>query len=211
MPLEIKICGLTNAEDAAAAAALGADYLGFVLYPKSPRATNARALARILSEMPQTARAVGVFVNSPRDEIEAVAADCGLRAVQLHGDEQPEDFRDMPAPVWRAVHFQRGVWTPRPADWPGAARYVVDAAVARQYGGTGVAADWLAARELAAGAPVMLAGGLTAESVAEAIRAVRPLGVDVAGGVESRPGRKDHGKMRAFIARAREAARDFEP
>lgn len=209
MPLEIKICGLTNVEDAAAAARFGADYLGFVLYPKSPRATNAQAVAEILAALPPAVRAVGVFVNSKRAEIERVAADCRLHAVQLHGDERPEDFRELPLPVWRAVRFRDGAWRPRPADWPGATRYVVDAAVPGRYGGTGVAADWEAAGRLAAERPVMLAGGLTLDNLAEAIRAVRPLGVDAASGVETEPGRKDHRRLRQFIERARQVAREM--
>lgn len=108
----------------------------------------------------------------------------------------------MPLPVWRAVKRVAAAWAPVPAQWP-AARYLVDAAVAGQYGGTGQVADWAAAAELARAHAVMLAGGLTPENVAEAVRAVQPLGVDVVSGVEREPGRKDHARMAAFIRAAR--------
>jgi len=203
--LEIKICGLTRLEDAQAAASLGADYLGFVLYAKSPRGIDAGRAKRIIDQLPKAVRAVGVFVNSPGVEVERIATDCGLYAVQIHGDESPAEFRNLSISVWRAVRFWRGRWVPEPSQWR-AVRYVVDASVAGQYGGTGISANWTAARELAADYPVVLAGGLDPENVAEAVRAVRPTGVDVASGVESEPGKKDHQKLKAFVERARKSA-----
>jgi phosphoribosylanthranilate isomerase len=193
---------MTNAEDARAALALGADYVGFVLYAGSKRHVTPTTLRRLVETTPALTGVVGVFVNMPRREVEQVAADCGLVAVQLHGDEPAEDFAEMPVPVWRAVKRVGAAWVPAPASWP-APRYLVDAAVPGQYGGTGQVADWPAAAELARAHPVMLAGGLTPENVAEAVRAVQPLGVDVVSGVEKEPGRKDHARMAAFIRAAR--------
>jgi phosphoribosylanthranilate isomerase len=199
---EVKICGLTNRDDAAAAAAAGADYLGFVLYSGSPRGITAMDLARILDKLENMGNLVGVFVNEPRASVEKTAVDCGLCAVQIHGDEGPEGFVDFPVPVWRAVCVEGSTASPSPRAWP-AARYVVDAAVAGMYGGTGQAADRDAAARLAAELPVMLAGGLRPDNVAAAVRAVRPLGVDTASGVEAEPGKKDHAKLKAFIEAVR--------
>jgi phosphoribosylanthranilate isomerase len=134
-----------------------------------------------------------------------VARACALHAVQIHGDERAEDFARMPVPVWRAVRIEPGGNgpAPPPEQWPAAVRYVVDAAGAGKYGGSGRVADWAAAAGLARSHPVMLAGGLRAGNVARAIRAVRPLGVDVSSGVESRPGKKDLGQLEAFVRNAR--------
>jgi phosphoribosylanthranilate isomerase len=202
--IEIKICGLTNAGDARTALAAGADYLGFVLYPGSRRAVTPATLAAIVADLPAAARTVGVFVDAPRETVLDVARACRLWAVQMHGAEAPGDWQGTGLRVWRAVRFAGGQWMPDPADWP-AERWVVDAAVPGQPGGTGVTADWAAAARLAPRYRVMLGGGLTPANVAAAVTAVRPAGVDVASGVEAAPGRKDHGKIAAFIAAARAA------
>lgn len=202
--LAVKICGLTNKDDAIAALDLGADYLGFILYAGSPRGITATELMRILERIQATRKAIGVFVNESRANVEKMAGDCGLYAVQIHGDEEPETFVDMPVPVWRSVWLHDGVYKPSPEKWQ-ASRYVIDAAVPGLYGGTGIAADWNEAAGLAVKYPVMLAGGLTPDNVADAVRIVKPLGVDVAGGVEAEPKKKDHGKMKAFIKAAKQA------
>jgi len=208
MPLlQIKICGLTNRDDVLYALDSGADYIGFVTYPRSPRAIAGLDVSRLLDGIDRPYKAVGVFVNESRDEVERIASDCGLHAVQIHGDEAAEEFGGMSVPVWRAVSYRDGHWTPVPDTWP-ADRYLVDAHAPDRYGGTGEEADWIAAAELAREKPVMLAGGLTPDSVAEAVRTVRPMGVDVITGTESTPGKKDPDKLRAFIANARSAAAD---
>jgi phosphoribosylanthranilate isomerase len=199
---EIKICGLTNRGDAAAASEFGADYLGFVMYPKSPRAVTASEVRDIVTVLRKPVRAVGVFVNGRRAAIERAVEQCGLYAVQLCGDERPEEYEEFPVEVWRAVRRRDSGWEPLPEHWP-AARYVVDAASPGLYGGTGKVADWMAAKSLALARPVMLAGGLTPDNVAEGVRTVRPTGVDVASGVESAPGRKDRAKLERFIAAVR--------
>jgi len=199
--VEVKICGLTNKDDAVAALDSGADYLGFVLYPDSPRGITAAKLIEIVDKINRPVKAIGVFVNMPRLQVEQVARDCNLYAVQLHGREKPGDFVATPFPIWRALRFTKGHPNPYPRHWP-VERYLVDAAVAGKYGGTGALSDWQKAAELAKKHPIMLAGGLTPENVAKAIRAVNPLGVDVVSGVESVPGRKDHRKLKAFIKAA---------
>ncbi len=207
MKIEIKICGLTSLADARVALAAGADYLGFVLYERSPRAVPVDALASIVNELGVGVRSVGVFVNASPEFVRETALRCGLAAVQIHGDESPDAFCAMPVPVWRSLSVGAYGCQPEPAAWP-AARYIADAAAPGLYGGSGTLADWELAAVLATRVPLMLAGGLTAANVAAAIRQVRPLGVDVSSGVESAPGRKSHEAVRAFIAAARQAAAD---
>lgn len=200
----VKICGLTNVDDAQAALDAGADCLGFVLYAASPRGITVDELGRISKALPSGVRRVGVFVNEKPEVVARVAQDCGLYAAQIHGDEPYEGFDALPGLLWRAVRWQNGAWSPRPEAWP-AERYVLDAA-ALEFGGTGRMTDWPAAAALSRSHRTMLAGGLTPENVAEGIRAVWPQGVDVCSGVEQSPGRKDVRKMKDFVRRAREAA-----
>lgn len=209
MKIDVKICGLTNVEDAKAALAAGADFIGFVLYPRSPRGIGLEDLERILRELPASAKAVAVVVNVDRAYVERLLDRCRLHAVQFHGDEGPEMCRAPGGRVWRAVARRDGAWVPDPESWAGAERLVVDAAAPRLYGGSGERADWASAATLAAGRKVMLAGGLNPGNVAAALRAVRPAGVDVASGVESAPGRKDHAAVREFVAAARRAEQEL--
>jgi len=195
--VEVKICGLTNRDDALVALEAGADYLGFVLYQASPRHVSSQGLGKIIGGLPPC-RAIAVCVNMPRADVEMLVADYGLYGAQVHGNESAMDYADFPVPLWRAVKRVKEAWQPAPEAWR-AKRWVVDAVVPGEYGGTGVAADWAAAAALAAQRPVMLAGGLTPENVAAAIRAVKPCGVDVSSGVESTPGHKDAERVRAFI------------
>jgi phosphoribosylanthranilate isomerase len=210
MTTQIKICGLTNTEDALVALDAGADYLGFVMYAGSARANTAQSLERIRATLPSGARVVAVFVNETPEEVARIASACDLAAVQIHGDEASPGFQSMPVPVWRAVHRRDEAWQPAPADWP-AERYVVDAAPAGQYGGSGIESDFEAAANLARQNPLMLAGGLRPHNVTEAVKLVRPLGVDVSSGVESEPGRKDHGRIRDFIRNVKTADVEISP
>ena len=202
MTISVKICGLTNRDDAVAALDHGADYIGFVFYDRSPRCADIGKVAEIVSEIGDACPAVGVFVNHDRASVLGIVERCGLTVAQLHGDEVVTDFGDMPVPVWRAVKLRAGTVSPGPADWL-ADRYVIDADVKGLYGGTGIVADWSAAADFAGQHPSMLAGGLTADNVAGAIEAVLPLGVDVSSGIELEPGRKDLGKLARFIAAAK--------
>ncbi len=206
--MQIKICGLTTLADALAALDAGADYLGFNFYPKSPRYLTPDACAAITAEVRRrssTVRLVGIFVNEPPARVAALLAQAGLDLAQLHGAETPED---LPALAGRAFKAFRGLGEQHAefADaGPGAPAFLVDAYSAVLYGGTGRTADWPGARALAAHYPLFLAGGLTPDNVADAIAQARPWGVDVASGVESAPGRKDHAKVSAFIESARRA------
>ncbi len=202
--MQVKICGLTSLEDTQCAVEAGADYLGFVLYPRSVRAIDAAEVARIREKLVDTVCMVGVLVDAYPETAARLVQRCGLNAVQLHGEADASAFAGFVVPVWRAVRVSAEAVVPRPEDWP-AVRYVADAAVAGQHGGTGQRADWGAAALLARSHPVILAGGLHAGNVAEAIRVVGPLGVDVASGVEERPGVKSHAAVRAFVAAAKAA------
>lgn len=202
--MPIKICGLTHLDDALAAIDAGADYLGFNFYPKSPRyispADCTRIIAALAARHSSLVTFVGVFVNEPPARVAAILDHCGLDLAQLHGDEPPGHL----VGLWgRAYKAFRGVadgtdYSAFAHISPGFPSLLVDAHAPNAYGGTGQIADWDAARAVAAQYPIFLAGGLTPENVADAIARVNPWGVDVASGVESAPGRKDHRKMRAF-------------
>jgi phosphoribosylanthranilate isomerase len=199
---EVKICGLTNRADALHALSAGADYLGFVMYSGSSRGIGREKLAGIVAALPEDARVVGVFVNEDRSVVCDIVNELGLYAVQLHGDEDVEEFSDMPCRLWRAVKLKRGRFRPDPGHW-NAERYVVDSTVPGEYGGTGVTADWHKSAEFARVNKMMLAGGLTAENVRSAVETVRPSGVDVASGVEKSPGIKDREAVELFIEEAK--------
>ncbi len=202
MSLEIKICGITRLEDALKAVELGADYLGFNFYEKSPRYISPDTLAGLGSGLPAHVKRVGIFVNSPHDEIMRIAELCSLSIIQLHGDEDLLQLPAMPLPIWKAVRVtpsERAL----PADAQAAERIVLDSSVEGLYGGTGRQIDLEAAAAIASQAPVMLGGGMNPDNVAEAVARVKPIGVDVASGVESSPGIKDHARMAAFIDAAR--------
>jgi phosphoribosylanthranilate isomerase len=203
--MKIKICGIKTAKDALAAMDAGADLIGFNFYPKSPRYIDPGLCRDIMTVMRKYGHItyVGVFVNAPLAEIRATLHTCGLSLAQLHGDEPAEMLKSLNGKAFKAF---RGV----PANvesyiGEGAPALLVDASVKGEYGGTGVTADWNSAAELARQYPLLLAGGLTPENVAEAVQRVQPWGVDVASGVEVAPGVKDLNKIKAFIKAVRSA------
>lgn len=205
---KIKICGIKTVSDALAAMEAGADLIGFNFYPKSPRYIGVGTCRDIMSVMRKYGQItyVGVFVNASADEVRATMDTCGLNLAQLHGDETAEMVRSFYGKAFKAF---RGV----PRSINGFARedapaLLVDASVKGAYGGTGVTADWKSAAELAKQYPLLLAGGLTPENVAEAVRQVQPWGVDVASGVESLPGLKDAVKMNAFVRAVQSESRE---
>lgn len=207
--MKIKICGITNLEDALAAVDCGADMLGFNFYPPSPRYISIDQCALIceaLAPYRPGLLLVGVFVNFTAEHVQAILTRCCLDLAQLSGDEPPETLDRLDSSAFKGL---------RPADQeelaelldryspaPHAPAYLVDANRPGAYGGSGKIADWSLASSLAVRQPILLAGGLTPENVAEAVWTVRPWGVDVASGVESTPGRKDVDKIRRFIQAA---------
>ena len=210
MYMHIKICGLTNLDDALAAVDAGADYLGFNFYPKSPRLITPGACAAIAAALAQRGApvtTVGLFVNTDPAEAAELLDLCGLNLAQLHGDEQPQNLTRLWGRAFKAVRDAHlGNLDDLAAVTvfsPGAPALLVDAYQPGMYGGTGRTANWNLARPVAERYPIFLAGGLTPANVAEAIAAVRPWGVDVASGVEASPGRKDREKMVQFVANAR--------
>ncbi|MBK9604872.1 MAG: phosphoribosylanthranilate isomerase [Anaerolineales bacterium] len=205
---KIKICGIKTVKDALAAMEAGADYLGFNFYPKSVRFIEKETCAEITSvlkrEHPQI-KLVGVFVNSPVDEVKNILETCHLDLAQLHGDETPELLESFSGKAFKAIRSSEFHRYHRLSVRNDAPALLVDAAVKGVYGGSGVTADWSAAAELAKKYPLLLAGGLTPENVADAVRQVKPWGVDVASGVESAAGEKDASKMKAFVKEVKRA------
>ncbi|HTN51770.1 MAG TPA: phosphoribosylanthranilate isomerase [Anaeromyxobacter sp.] len=199
----IKICGITRLEDALLAASLGADAVGFNFWPGSKRYLAPAAARPLVAALPAGIRAFGVFVNPSRETVLDAVARSGVGTVQLHGDEEPALCMGLGVPVVKAIRVSgRGSLT-------ALVSYEVEAflldADSSGFGGSGARFDWTVAAEVARELPVWLAGGLTPENVAAAIRTVRPLGVDVASGVEAAPGVKDPAKLRKFIEAARQA------
>jgi phosphoribosylanthranilate isomerase len=200
MQTKIKICGITNLDDALLAVDLGADALGFIFYPKSPRYVKVQDAANICNALPPFVAKVGVFVDELEYEIEKALKECLLNTLQFHGDEPPGFCQKFAAKSIKAIRV-RDEESLRAAE-----EYDVDALLLDTYtdesrGGTGRTFDWslaVRAKEFLSG-PLILSGGLTTANVQEAIRKVRPYAVDVASGVEREPGKKDPEKLRRFI------------
>jgi phosphoribosylanthranilate isomerase len=203
MSLFVKICGVRTLDDALAAAEAGADAIGFNFWPASIRHVAVEDAARIAAALPRGLRRFGVFVNASVDDIERAFAAGAIDTAQLHGDESPDFCRAFAGRYVKALRLRD------PASLDALSGYdcplVLVDADAPGYGGSGLRADLGLACRAAALRPVLLAGGLTPENVAEAIVTVRPFGVDVAGGVERAPGVKDHARVAAFVAAARGA------
>lgn len=202
--MKVKICGITSIDDALWASACGADALGFVFYAKSPRCVTPAQARAIIVELPPFVTTVGLFVNEAPQTIREITADCGLAVVQLHGDETPADCAVAPPRAIKALRVRDELSLARHADFKTTA-LLLDTWVKDAYGGTGHTFNWQLAAEVARQRPVILAGGLTPDNVAEAIRQVRPYGVDVSSGVELKPGRKDSGLVKQFIQNAKES------
>lgn len=203
--VKVKICGITNWGDAQAAVEAGADALGFIFFEKSPRHVSTSVAADIIRRLPPFIARVGVFVDMPRDGILNIIAECGLDTVQLHGGESPEFSAGIAQKTIKAFRIENEK-SLEPLHRYKTSAWLLDSYVAGQLGGTGAVFQWdLAVRAVSLGRPVILAGGLTPVNIADAVKQVRPYGVDVSSGVETAPGRKDHDKVRAFLAAAKTA------
>src|SRR3989442_5965987 len=204
MSVKVKICGVTNLEDALAAVDAGADALGFMFYEPSPRNVPVKVAADIIRQVPPFVAKVGVFVNATDESVRRAIAECGLDTLQFHGDETPEFCRKFrPLKIYKAFRMEN-LQSLRALPGYRTDAWLLDSFVEGKLGGTGAKFNWdLAVESKKLGRPIILAGGLTPENVADAVRKVRPFAVDVSSGVESAPGKKDHAKVRRFIAAAK--------
>lgn len=198
--MKVKVCGITNYEDAATALDLGVDALGFNFFKQSPRYIDPAEARSIIRRLPPFAVAVGVFVNVPEPGLVAeTALLTGIQAVQLHGDESPDYCRKLAGwPLIKALRIGAETPLPDPEDYPVRA-ILLDVRDENLFGGTGKSFDWSLARAIKRTRPLILAGGLRADNVQEAVRAVRPYALDVCSGVESAPGKKDAAKLTDFM------------
>jgi phosphoribosylanthranilate isomerase len=205
----VKICGITSTSDAKAACEAGADAVGLNFYSPSPRAVSVASAVEIRTYLPGGVQAVGVFVNTDPAGIIEVCRAVQLDAIQLHGDEPPGVVAELARtlPIFKAWRVGSDFSLAVLGEYPSASGFVFDAAdpSPSQYGGTGHPADWEVAQRAARTHRIILAGGLNAENVADAILRVRPYAVDVASGVETAPGAKDHHRLREFVREARRA------
>jgi phosphoribosylanthranilate isomerase len=202
MATRVKICGITTWEDARLSVDLGASALGFNFYPQSPRAISPADAWSIIRRLPPFVEAVGVFVKWPPLVVEALARAVRLGAVQLHGMETPEEAAELGRNhrVIKAISVKRGFRAAMIARYRSADAILLDSFARGLHGGTGRTLDWKLARAAGRFGRIILAGGLVPENIAEAIRVAQPYAVDVATGVEARPGRKDPAKLRALFA-----------
>ncbi len=200
--MRVKICGITNLDDALAAVEAGADALGFVFFEKSPRHVNPMQASAIIAKLPPFVLTVGLFVNEEAEQVNWTADFCGLDIVQLHGDEEPEYCPEIRRRMIKAFRVKDAASLVSLQRYS-VAGYLLDAWSPAALGGTGETFNWDLAREVAAGGRLILAGGLTPDNVRQAVEQVRPYGVDVSSGVEAAPGKKDHGKVREFIRNAK--------
>jgi phosphoribosylanthranilate isomerase len=196
----VKICGITQLEDAQAAVRYGAQALGFIFWPGSPRMVAPQRVREIVAALQSPVTIVGVFVNQTAEHIREVSSVARLTTVQLHGDEAPALAAEMTLPVIKSVDLGDPASI---GDWPMGVTLLADVNDPVRRGGTGTTVDWLAAAKLAGIRPLLLAGGLNSENVADAIARVGPYGIDVSSGVERAPGVKDHDKLAALFAAVR--------
>ncbi|MBU0918842.1 MULTISPECIES: phosphoribosylanthranilate isomerase [Stutzerimonas] len=200
-----KICGITRVDDALTAAKAGADAIGLVFYAKSPRAVDVRQAREIVAALPPFVTTVGLFVNASRCEINEILDAVPLDMLQFHGDETPAQCEGFHRPWFKALRVGNGEdIEAEVARYANASGILLDTFVAGVPGGTGERFDW-SLIPAALAKPLILAGGLTAENVQQAIAQVRPYAVDVSGGVEASKGVKDASKVMAFVGRVRSA------
>jgi len=204
---KIKICGLTNLDDANAAINFGADALGFVFFKESPRYVSPEKAAAIITKLPVFTTTVGVFANENREEILKIVSQTGISVIQLHGEEPPEACL-LTRKVIKGIRVKSLESLEPLKRYQGlASAFLLDTYAPHALGGTGQVFNWDIALEAKNFGRIILAGGLTPENISEAVRMVRPYAVDVSSGVELEKGIKDHQKMKLFIERARSAAR----
>jgi phosphoribosylanthranilate isomerase len=204
--IKIKICGITNLDDAIAAVDYGADALGFNFYKKSPRCIDPLKAAEIIGQLPPFIVPIGIFVNDKEDRIREIVSMACIQGVQLHGDETPEFCQRFGSRVIKAFQVKNKASLERMSHYRVSA-YLLDSYKEGMRGGTGTTFDWHLAVVAKTFGRVILAGGLTPDNVVEAVKLVQPYGVDVCGGIEKEKGNKDHMLMKKFIHDVRGASR----
>jgi len=203
MQVRVKVCGITNSEDALAAVHFGADTIGFVFFRESPRYVKEDHAASIIRQLPPFITTIGVFVNEKPEQIVKVASRTGIDAIQLHGDEPPS-LCNLPRRVIKAIRVKSLESLDLLIDYRDkVSAFLLDTYTPDLFGGTGRIFNWEIASYAKQFGNIILAGGLTPDNVAEAVRQVTPYGVDVSSGVESGKGRKDHTAMKSFIGKAK--------
>jgi len=204
MRTRVKICGITRPEDALVAADLGVDAIGLVFYPKSPRYVEASRAAEIVSAIPPFMTTVALFLDARQDFIQQVLNTAPVDLLQFHGDECPADCGTFGRPYIKAIGMKGGVNAQAYADtYPDAQGFLLDSHAVGEAGGTGQRFDWASVPKL--NKPVILAGGLRPDNVAEAVNLARPYALDISSGVESSPGIKDKDMMQEFISEVKKA------
>ena len=210
MSVRVKICGLTNLDDARAATDAGAHALGFIFFGGSPRYITPTAATRVIKQLPPFVSKVGVFVNESIDSIREIARTTGIDAVQLHGEETPHLCEALSSDGFNVIKAFRikDQFSLAPLRGFSTSAFLLDSFVPGQLGGTGAKFNWdLAIQAATFGTPIILAGGLEPENIRDAVSKVSPYAVDVSSGVEKSPGQKDHSRIRAFITAALSAAK----
>ncbi len=196
----VKICGITNTDDAFYCAHEGADALGFIFYKQSPRYVEPSIAATIIEELPAYVIPVGVFVNESREQIERIISETNIRIIQLHGDEMPSDCTGYHVKVWKAFRLRKSETVKSIKQYKLDA-VMLDGASDDEYGGSGKLANFDVALQMKEFHPVILSGGLNPDNVVNAIQHVQPYGIDISSGVESLPGKKDHEKVALLFER----------
>lgn len=211
MRTRVKICGMTDRDEALAIAALGADALGFIFAKASPRCVSPERVREIVAALPPFVDLVGVFMDQEAAEVNDIARSCGLTTIQLHGDETPEYCRLMTRPVVKVFRVGGEALPDLEPYRHGVKGVLFDTYRRERAGGTGETFDWGLVARVSLPVPLILAGGLSPANVADAIRQVRPFAVDVNSGVESSPGRKDLDKIGRLFAEVRKADQQLSP
>jgi phosphoribosylanthranilate isomerase len=204
----VKICGITCEEDARLCVEAGADALGFIFVEGTPRYVAPGVAAAIIAGLPPFVTPVGIFWDHALGHVKAVAEQCALRALQLHGDEPPEALVEHRLPVIKTIKVARAEDLDRIESYRAASAFLLDSPARWSEGEARVPISWDLARQAGRRARVILSAGLSADNVAEAVRRARPYGVDVNSGVEARPGKKDPDKVMRFVSAARAAAEE---
>lgn len=203
--VKVKVCGITNLEDARLACGFGADALGFIFYKKSPRCVSSVAAKSIIDSLPPFVGTVGVFVNALLSEINQILKTVPIKLIQLHGDESWDYCRQIPLPVLKVFRVKNGFDLSIIKKYK-TSGFLLDTYHDQSYGGTGKTFNWNIAKEAKKYGPIVVSGGLNSRNVRETVEFVHPYAVDVCSGVEAEPGKKDSEKLKAFFQEVRKTA-----